>query len=243
MLRWWRRKMRLVRYYAASPDRTVWTRAGDVALIVAFVMAFPAAWLADRTSARPAPGIAFAGTLVEHDGRWRAILYDEAAAPELPRGYRGSFSLELRRQHRGLPLVSTTATLPPRVVINEPGGRTRVNEGLGPEDPERLAIEAAIRESDSVAAEVAIERWREAEPGLDRHPLAWIMNAGLWWIVLFVLASAGLLLTRFVVILVTGNRAARRAMLEAQGRCASCGYDLRGLEFNERCPECGDLIY
>ena len=26
------------------------------------------------------------------------------------------------------------------------------------------------------------------------------------------------------------------------GRCGRCGYDLTGLEFNERCPECGELV-
>ena len=30
---------------------------------------------------------------------------------------------------------------------------------------------------------------------------------------------------------------------QASGLCVACGYDMHGLEFNERCPECGTLVY
>jgi len=33
----------------------------------------------------------------------------------------------------------------------------------------------------------------------------------------------------------------RERRTRARGRCPDCGYDLRGLEFSERCPECGRL--
>jgi rubrerythrin len=28
-----------------------------------------------------------------------------------------------------------------------------------------------------------------------------------------------------------------------EGKCTACGYDMTGLEFNERCPECGAQVW
>jgi hypothetical protein len=40
-----------------------------------------------------------------------------------------------------------------------------------------------------------------------------------------------------------GHLAARQHRLRSSGKCLKCGYDMTGLDFNERCPECGELVW
>ena len=48
---------------------------------------------------------------------------------------------------------------------------------------------------------------------------------------------------RFGSLWMTDKRLQREARRRASGKCMNCGYDLTGLEFNERCPECGAQVW
>ena len=53
---------------------------------------------------------------------------------------------------------------------------------------------------------------------------------------------ASVRILQFAAMNLRARRDRGRLQRLATGRCAECGYDLRGLEFNERCPECGQLV-
>ncbi len=55
----------------------------------------------------------------------------------------------------------------------------------------------------------------------------------LYWLVL-------LLSIPSAIVGLTGWRLRRRVIWRIEGRCARCGYDLRGI--TERCPECGTSV-
>jgi len=61
------------------------------------------------------------------------------------------------------------------------------------------------------------------------------------WLGLSVAAIAGVAVARYGWNLLTQARDARRHRSRQSGRCASCGFDLRGNVFSDRCPECGAL--
>ena len=49
-------------------------------------------------------------------------------------------------------------------------------------------------------------------------------------------------LTRIFWLPVERRRLERRVGLARSGRCAVCGYDLRGNPFGGHCPECGTVL-
>jgi predicted Zn-ribbon and HTH transcriptional regulator len=56
-------------------------------------------------------------------------------------------------------------------------------------------------------------------------------------------SAAVIQVLKFGSSLVLARRMGRRAQLRAEGKCHVCGYDMTGLEFNERCPECGQIVW
>ena len=71
---------------------------------------------------------------------------------------------------------------------------------------------------------------------------AWFVNGLLWWVLLWFVFSLSIRLAEYFWVIAFSMRYARRVARRAQNLCANCGYDLRGLDFNARCPECGELV-
>ena len=110
---------------------------------------------------------------------------------------------------------------------------------LPPESPAREAIDTLLLESGE--RQVAAALWNDCESAIMYRARGWAANFVVWSLALMaasVLAVTGLRFASFV-----GLR--KRKGLERQrrraDRCESCGYDLKGNPFGDRCPECGTL--
>jgi hypothetical protein len=262
MLGFVREKLRLIRYYSAPRRRTILTRFVDVGLLAAIVLAAPAAWLGDAEIRREV-------ALIERDGHFTRqpgggtgasiIVPDLPLMPSDDVPY-GEFRLKLIEQRRGWPLNSTIIQPHVRLDLNlydQPG--TQRNATLAVDSPEHAAILEALEEArrnelagagdgnaddEAMAAayDALIERWGRADRSVDRRLLAWAFNVGASWIILSFAFSALAAALWVCVMIVTHNRDLARRQRRGQGLCMHCGYDLYGLDFNERCPECGAII-
>lgn len=248
-MRWWRRKLALIRYYSANREHTAWTRAMDMSLLLSLLLAVPAAWYADENIWRSESSIVFVGHLIpEDEGGIEARRFDDEGTGSLPPANPeniGSFRLQMEQGWRGFPLRSTRVLGRPTLLVNNFEANTsQVDPQLEQANPIRLAItELLTAKSDDEDVELLLNRWRDDAAVGETNLLAWAANAALWWFMLFASLGVAIFLARFVTIMAWSSRDARRAMLEADGKCPHCTYDLRGLEFSDRCPECGNLLY
>lgn len=248
MFRWWRRKLRLIGYYSASREETIWTRLGDVALVLSLLLAFPAAWMMDTQVRRATPSLMLVG-LVRYDasGELIATVMNEEESLVVPAEggvYWGSFRLTSREEERGWPLMTSTVFLEPEFVLTR-AGRQEIAAPITDEDRAQLrdAVLAGIERRNEPTFTRIAEQWQSGGVRVEQHLFAWVGGTALWWISLFVTFSVLLVVCRFATIFLTNNRRAKERMLQAEGKCARCGYDLRGLEFSDRCPECGGLLW
>ena len=87
-----------------------------------------------------------------------------------------------------------------------------------------------------------IDRWREDSVGIDRRIWAWVFNTTAWWVMLSVIFTlmAAALWTLLLIFL--HNQQLLASQRQMEGLCANCGYNLFGLDFHGRCPECGTII-
>ncbi|MHC5023351.1 MAG: hypothetical protein ACYTGG_05500 [Planctomycetota bacterium] len=239
-----RRKLHEIRYHSALPAQTGWTAAADAALLAAILLAIPVTWLCDRLVVRPEVAIMLDGQIALHgeegtiDGRVHRDglpAFDWQVYANL-----GRFTVTIDDDLHGWPF--TTSIARQRAVIDldlfsDPKPRFDVELAEG--DPVRAAIESALARVDDPEV---VTIFREGPPPASTHWLRWLAVAGVWWITLSVGLTGGVRLVQFGALRAAVRRARRRAARLATGRCADCGYDLRGLEFNERCPECGALV-
>jgi hypothetical protein len=249
MLRWMRRRLRLIRYYSASRHETVWTRLADASLIASLVLAWPAAWYCDRAFHATESAYALVG-LVERIGEGEYIAHllerrDELAEHAVSmEDLWGRFHVIVNREKRGMPLVTTEVTHPPSVTLEPAGGagQPQTRADLPDDSPLVEAVLSALRRSESAEAAAVLDLWSLQQSHGSPVYRGWFGNVALWWIALFVGFGVALLVVRVVALFTLQNRAARRAAYRAEGRCATCGYDIRGIEFSERCPECGSVL-
>ena len=103
----------------------------------------------------------------------------------------------------------------------------------------RAAIERSLVDDERGAP--FADRWRGGGPERRFRWLAIGAGALVWWVILYVLAALVILCARAWATARRRQRQDRWSVRRAEGRCAHCGYDLRGIEFSERCPECGHL--
>lgn len=250
MLRWWRRKLRMLRYYSASREETVWTRLGDAAFLAALVLAFPATWLMNGRMQREAPPLVLVG-LIERgsNGELSANVMNERESLQLPINpmaeYWGSFRLTIAESERGWPFITSMSRKPVDLAVRR-AGEPRIQATLDPKEAEQVsaAVRAGLeRRQDADLFQHTLAHWQHDDERHTHHVLAWIAGSITWAFTLFVGFSVLLLVARLTSIFLFNNRAARRRMLEAEGKCPRCTYDLRGLEFSDRCPECGELMW
>lgn len=213
----------------------------DVALFVSLAMAIPAALLSDVMVVHVATAWEQHGRLGRGEGsRLDSILIekDRASAPwDHARPY-GTFVLHVPQQQGGLPFVSSRRSLPMRVEVDlfsEPD--VEWLSELSAEHPVRAAIDEAVRQRGGFA----LELWEGAMVPSTRSWGVMAVNAICWWIALHIASSVVIALLRAGAFVMQQRRTVYQRQMRLLGKCAACGYDLRGLEFSERCPECGEL--
>ena len=257
-----REKLRLIRYYSAPRRRTKLTKFVDVGLIAAVVFAFPATYLCDIS-------IHQKSIIIDRDGELSRLADDEVMAailnPDSPAQARtdipyGDFHIKLIEVRRGWPLKSTHEQSRVILDLNEfdkPGTQRDVH--LEVDDPLRIEILRAMDyardrelsmnsgdEEDIAALHTGyaslIDRWREDSVGIDRRIWAWVFNTTAWWVMLSVIFTlmAAALWTLLLIFL--HNQQLLASQRQMEGLCANCGYNLFGLDFHGRCPECGTII-
>jgi hypothetical protein len=153
----------------------------------------------------------------------------------------GNFGMSIVDVHRGWPLVTTIVREPASLTIDivaQPGAQTNVPRDRS--DPFQQQIEIALQVEDQ---DEALTAWNLSEPQTRRQWWAWFPATGAWWIMMFAVAAVVIQLLRFTSLWLTGKRMQREYNRRGDGKCIKCGYDMTGLEFNERCPECGAHVW
>jgi hypothetical protein len=244
--------LRRMRYYSAAQERTGWSRAADAALFISLGLAIPATWLCDRQIEDVETLASVSGTLtVQPDGSFIArVSNPEERLGEGPgmadENFWGFFRADVDRIKRGFPLTTSHVTRKPVVSVWPRQDRPQLRESdvdarqgsAFYEDVIRPAVEASSRPE-----AIAVAHWfRYPDPARTEPQWgAWAAGVMLWWVSLFAIGSVLILVARLATFGFLRQKAVKELALSAQGRCPFCGYDLRGLEFSERCPECGEL--
>ncbi|MCP3906179.1 MAG: hypothetical protein GY715_21350 [Planctomycetes bacterium] len=248
MLKRLRYKLWSIRYHSASRERTAWTAARDWSLAVSLALAIVALFVSEVFVARTGTVREVRGKVYVADGGPFVAAVDDAAARHLTRDVIGlptdaEFAVLLQRAERGWPFASADAPTRVRLdlnILNEVG--TRIDAQLVPDEPRRAAITGALRRA---GHDELISQWRAVESGEARPRRSWLASLGsimVWWLMLLAAANIGIILARAGAIMIFSHHADRAAERLARGRCPTCDYDLRGLEYSDRCPECGALV-
>lgn len=248
MFRLLRKKLDHIRYHSASRPGNLWSRAIDVAFIASFVLSLPAAIVSDLVYMRPQTAMSLKGVLVRaEDARVHGWLLEpqttgrSANVTSISETIVGNFTVSVVDHRRGWPLVTSVQRQPARLdldILAESKARTNVPRDE--RDRHQMAAREALRAD---ARDEALEAWDLSEPATDRHWWAWFPAAGAWWLMMFFAAAFIIQFLRLASWWMTGKRLQREAHRRAEGRCMNCGYDMTGLEFNERCPECGAQVW
>ncbi len=243
MLRWALHHLRMIRYYSAARRRTVWTTAMDIALAGAVAMAWPTVWLADQFYIRTDPTVLVRGKVYQDDGgAFRASLAGNELPFELVREsvFYANFDFSIASEQRGWPFV-TSHRRPQPVLEMEifSTGQPKQRVDLPSESPLRAAIAIALFNG---GHRDEVEVWRGSIPAARRRIAAWVANGIIWTILLAFWAGTCVSITRLGWLFISAGCHADRRQRHREGLCTACGYDLRGNEFGERCPECGTLV-
>lgn len=240
----------------------MWSRVMDGAFIATFLLSFPAAFLADATQRSSGTTIGLRGVLARSaDGTPDAWLMNgqtgRAGPPATPVGGApavapartatadqniiGNFGLSVIDIRRGWPLVTTIVRPPPSLAIDILSEvRIRADVPRDPDDEIQLAIESALQEG---GEDEALAVWNQSSPSVRRQWWAWFPAFGAWWIMMFAIAAITIQMLRFASIWLDSRRRQREYMRRADNKCPACGYDMTGLDFHEKCPECGAHVW
>jgi hypothetical protein len=241
-----RRRLRFIRYHSATRTVTGWTRAMEWALVLSLVLAFPAAWMMDRLISRPADELALQGRLAAREGgQVEATILDDRGSNVSWRDGAplGTFTIDLGSRAHGWPRITSVREQPPTISVDlfsdaPLQGSLRQAEG----EDERImqAIHVAVERGQPPEV---IERFRVAQTSVEWNPWSFLAGALLLWVMLYFLAAAVIQSARFAALYARHRRQARAAEMASRGLCPSCGYETRGTEFRDRCPECGELVW
>ncbi len=239
-----RKRLRQIRYHSARQERTVWTNLMDAMLFAAPLLGIALALLCHAMVETSAPRLPIQGVVArDASGRWGAAL--AGRGDPIPRSLDAGAVLliefEVVDESRllGWPLHSAVVNPPHSLeaTFADPTSAASAQSGL--EDPEaRGAIATLLARKHPEAA----EGLRRTTPEVRTRWYALVGNAALWWFGLTLLLPTLLLLARFIAYrfeLAADRRAAR---MRRKGLCPSCGFDVRGSYYSERCPECGELL-
>ena len=243
MLRWVLNHLRMIRYYSANRRRTAWTVAMDLGLAGAVILAWPTVWVADQLYIRTDPATVVLGKVYQDgNGAFRASLSGDDLSFEQVRDsvFYANFTFSIVGQRRGWPFVSSHRQAEPllEMEVFSTGQPKRVVD-LPIDSPVRAAIGAAMFQGGHTQE---VQFWRGTIPGADHRITTWVANGIIWTLVLTVLVGVSISTIRFGWLFVAIGRSADRRQRKREGLCTACGYDLRGNQFGERCPECGTLV-
>jgi hypothetical protein len=244
--------LRRMRYYSAAQERSGWSRAADAALFVSLGLALPAAWICDQQIERADTVASVVGSLeVGEDGEFIARVSD----PESRLGedslfedakFWGFFRADVDRMRRGFPLATSEVWRRPVISLtprqDRPEYRGSIPDAGYGSELYHDVIGAAVVASDRPEARTVARHFQDRGGAwTEQNWGAWAAGVMLWWVALFAVLSVLILLARIGTFGFLRQKAVKEQSLAARGQCRFCGYDLRGLEFSERCPECGEL--
>lgn len=255
LLRRVRRRLRSVRYHAASRPDSGWIRARDWLLLASIPLSIPLVLLLQTTTHRSLVTAEIRGGLAgPRGGPYVAGLAPDAESSiDWPPGaQQATFTLRVHDRLEGWPLTT-------RVIR----GAVTLDLSFFEELSDRRDVELA---ADSPVGEAIIATLDDPEvalglpPEIRRVAREWSRTGGIpdaaaaqryWpgllggisiaWLGLSALSVAGVGVSRYFWNVLTQAGEVRRDRSRQAGRCASCGFDLRGNLFAHRCPECGAL--
>lgn len=221
----------------------MWHRIVDTALYATFFLGFVAAiacdYLVDRTQ-----------IVAEYDGRLQreedneivAALIDRDRAPAwggiVPIGV---FEVQVIDRYSGWPLGAWVKKEPSKIDLHVFAEGRSVEVDVG--SLEDAGVDPEIAAATLQALARLPERFdQRTEATTTWLWPRWLVNAGMWWVMLYVACILALVPVRIGWVVLRQRATVREHELRRRGLCPGCGYDLRGLEFHARCPECGKLV-
>lgn len=215
----------------------------DVAIVAALVLAIPAVIAGNVLIVRYITIFEQYGRVsISSDGEtYATFLESEQSRLGWPdsRPY-GEFTLFVVQRDAGFPLTSLRRLLPIQADVTVfRDASVDAAEAMTSGHPMHDAIDPIIEYSGSIALH---EAWNKPSGRNDLFWVSTLLNGVILWFGLYVVALVGISLVRVGVFFARRHRHVRERTLQAKGRCGSCGYDMRGLEFADRCPECGSLV-
>jgi hypothetical protein len=242
-----RTRLRLIRYYSRPPPSGRWNRAHDIALAAALVLAWPMTWLLDRAwVARSAP-VMNSGFL--YRGREGQLFALTATADPISgrtthdTDLVGAYQIDLTDAEHGWPFVTSLGMRQGTIDVQLFEEARRMGAAdLPPDSPVRAAIEDELADTGQSVAAAVVWGSESQRAAVSRRAGAWLANGIVWSLALVIAARLLVSAARIPAAIVSAGRAAGQRRRASTGRCAGCGYDLRGSAFGERCPECGVLL-
>lgn len=247
MFRRLRNALRTIDYYSAARPRTIWDRLGLAALFVALALGLPVTWLADGLVARVEPVDAVTGRLARVAGTSDLIASVNTIEPSLPipdtraTSPYAEFTLRLTDATRGWPFPTTVQRAAPTLAVSVYAVSIVVVTGRAEADP---AIVAAVDAALALAGDADMHAaWLDPQPGpSQRHWPGWFVNALIYLVALVLGLNLLVQSARFAAWSVRERSRYQQFVRSRRNLCPDCAYDLRGLDFGERCPECGALL-
>jgi hypothetical protein len=245
MLHRLRRKLRQIQYYSAQRKRTAWSRATDIALLSALLVAPLCAWASNTLLRQQAVRTELVGrTMTDPADRTIAdVVARQDMSLPWPNGMTpiSEFRLTQIVEDRGWPVTTTRIVHAPQIDLTLILDQTTTADiAHDPADAQALAIDRALRHE---GHETFADAWMAGATDRRTHALGWVFSSVLWCGMLWIGLLIAINLARLFAFALSARRQVQGARLRGRNRCAHCGYDLRGLEFNERCPECGRLSW
>lgn len=232
-----------IRYYSASRKRTGWDTAVDIALIATLFLAVGAVILAQQSVERQSIAYDLDGGIYDMGGGQLLAHVNIADRAKNMTGVHlaAAFDYEATEIGRGWPFASKVITTAPDVSITLTtlGRALETDASMAPDTALRSLIESDMK---LVGLDDAVEHWRSDGDVVNNRPLAWVANWIAWWLMLLIASILLIRLMQFISALYWLGQGYRWRERSRLGRCTSCGYSMQGLEFNEKCPECGELV-